>query len=58
MRMKAVFARGFQHFTSLEQDVEILAFDVYKSPVLLCEARTIDSTRLITFLNHRNSENS
>ena len=38
--------------------VEILAFDVYKSPLLLCEGRTIDRTRLITFLNRRNSENS
>ena len=38
--------------------VEILAFGVYKSPLLLCETHTIDRTRLITFLDRRNSENS
>ena len=38
--------------------VEILAFDVYESSLLLCEARMTDILRLITFLDRRNRENS
>ena len=36
--------------------VEILAFDVYKSQLLWCEARTIDRPWFITFLSRRNFE--
>ena len=35
---------------------EILAFDVYKSQLLWCEARTIDRPWFITFLSRRNFE--
>ena len=38
--------------------VEILAFGVYESPLLLREVHTLGRTMLIIFLDCRNSENS
>ena len=38
--------------------VQSVAFEVYKSPLLISEARTIDRTRLIALLKRRNGENS
>ena len=38
--------------------VEILVFSAYENPLLLREVHMIDGTRLIMFLDRRNSENS
>ena len=38
--------------------VEILVFGVYENPLLLREVHTLDRTKLIMFLDRRNSENS
>ena len=43
---------------SSEQNVEILVFVIYKSPLLLREVHMIDRTMVIAFLGRRESENS
>ena len=40
------------------KSVEILVFSAYENPLLLREVHMIDGTRLIMFLDRRNSENS
>ena len=57
-RKKRMPARANQLKRKSTLSAEILVFDVYKIPLLLCEARTIDRTMLISFLDRQNSENS